>query len=49
MNPRLRKKSVQGFQQTHVIDRFAKQVQNLQTQQIADIVHIGMTRGDDNG
>lgn len=43
VNPRLRKKIVQGFQQTHVIDRFAEQVQNLQTQQVADIVHIGMT------
>lgn len=40
MNPRLRKKIVQGFQQTHVIDRFVEQVQNLQTQQAADIVHV---------
>ncbi|CAI8978152.1 hypothetical protein EMIT0324P_40312 [Pseudomonas chlororaphis] len=48
VDARLWEQGVQGFQQAHVVDGFAEQVQHLQTQQVADVVHVGMTRGDDH-
>jgi hypothetical protein len=38
----LREEGVEGFQQTGVIDGFAKQIQHLQVQQIGHVIHVGV-------
>ena len=48
MQPGFGKQIVEGFQQAHVVDRLAKQVQDLQPQQVADVIHVGMPRHDDH-
>ncbi len=45
---RLGKEVVQGFQQADVVDGFAEQVQHLQAQHVAHVVHVGMAGGDDH-
>jgi len=42
------KQVVEGFQEADVIDGFAEKVQHLQAKQIADILHVGVARGDDH-
>ena len=42
------KQAVQRIDQPRQIDRFAKQVQHLQAQQVADVIHLGVARHHDH-
>ena len=43
----LREEVVEGVEQAHVVDGFTEQIQYLQAEQVAYIVHIGVS-GNDN-